>query len=57
MNTDAIPFSSLFTRKKGTNSKQIESKQVSIESKAVPAPDANAELLASIQVRMIILAS
>nr|VDD41970.1 unnamed protein product [Brassica oleracea] len=38
-------------RKKGTNSKQNESKQVSRESKAVPAPDANAELLTSIQKR------
>ncbi|XP_018483225.2 probable serine/threonine-protein kinase At1g09600 isoform X2 [Raphanus sativus] len=38
-------------RKKGTGSKQNESKQVSRESKAVPAPDANAELLTSIQKR------
>ncbi|CAH8357883.1 unnamed protein product [Eruca vesicaria subsp. sativa] len=38
-------------RKKGTSSKQNESKQASKESKAVPAPDANAELLASIQKR------
>ncbi|CAN7019761.1 unnamed protein product [Brassica rapa subsp. trilocularis] len=38
-------------RKKGTSSKQNESKQVSRESKAVPAPDANAELLASLQKR------
>ncbi|KAL0694561.1 hypothetical protein Bca4012_061741 [Brassica carinata] len=38
-------------RKKGTSSKQNESKQVSRESKAVPAPDANAELLTSIQKR------
>ncbi|KAF3610809.1 hypothetical protein DY000_02044842 [Brassica cretica] len=37
-------------RKKGTSSKQNESKQVSRESKAVPAPDANVELLTSIQV-------
>ncbi|KAJ0237673.1 serine/threonine-protein kinase [Hirschfeldia incana] len=38
-------------RKKGTSSKQKESKQVSKESKAVPAPDANAELQTSIQKR------
>ncbi|KAF8110085.1 hypothetical protein N665_0088s0096 [Sinapis alba] len=38
-------------RKKGISSKQNESKQVSKESKAVPAPDANAELLTSIQKR------
>ncbi|KAJ4914991.1 putative serine/threonine-protein kinase [Raphanus sativus] len=38
-------------RKKGTGSKQNESKQVSRKSKAVPAPDANAELLTSIQKR------
>ncbi|KAL0697514.1 hypothetical protein Bca4012_053636 [Brassica carinata] len=36
-------------RKKVTSSKENEVKQVSRESKAVPAPDANAELLASIQ--------
>uniref|UniRef100_M4EPR7 Protein kinase domain-containing protein n=1 Tax=Brassica campestris TaxID=3711 RepID=M4EPR7_BRACM len=36
-------------RKKGTISKENELKQVAKESKAVPAPDANAELLASIQ--------
>ncbi|EOA39822.1 hypothetical protein CARUB_v10008488mg [Capsella rubella] len=36
-------------RKKGTSTKQNESKQVSRESRAVPAPDANAELLTSIQ--------
>ncbi|WZZ11383.1 hypothetical protein YC2023_097304 [Brassica napus] len=38
-------------RKKGTISKENELKQVARESKAVPAPDANAELLASIQKR------
>ncbi|KAL0754643.1 hypothetical protein Bca101_092311 [Brassica carinata] len=38
-------------RKKGTISKENELKQVAKKSKAVPAPDANAELLASIQKR------
>ncbi|XP_010544118.1 PREDICTED: probable serine/threonine-protein kinase At1g09600 [Tarenaya hassleriana] len=39
-------------RKKGANSKgQNETKRASRESKAVPAPDANAELLTSIQKR------
>ncbi|CDY20686.1 BnaC08g13720D [Brassica napus] len=38
-------------RKKGTISKENEMKQVARESKAEPAPDANAELVASIQKR------
>ncbi|CAA0183363.1 unnamed protein product [Arabidopsis thaliana] len=38
-------------RKKDTSSKQNDSKQVSRESKAVPAPDSNAESLTSIQKR------
>ncbi|KAF8108012.1 hypothetical protein N665_0115s0027 [Sinapis alba] len=38
-------------RRKDTSSKENESKQVARETKAVPAPDVNAELLASIQKR------
>ncbi|ESQ29654.1 hypothetical protein EUTSA_v10023319mg [Eutrema salsugineum] len=39
-------------RRKGTSSKQNEPKRFSRESKAVPTPSANAELLASIQKRL-----
>lgn len=40
----------LMSRRKGVSSRQNEPKRLSRESKAVPAPSANAELLASIQV-------
>ncbi|CAG7861552.1 unnamed protein product [Brassica rapa] len=39
-------------RRKGASNKQNEAKRFSRESKAVPAPSANAELLASIQKRL-----
>ncbi|AEE33454.1 Protein kinase superfamily protein [Arabidopsis thaliana] len=39
-------------RRKGSSSKQNEQKRLARESKAVPAPSANAELLASIQKRL-----
>ncbi|CAN8241274.1 unnamed protein product, partial [Cochlearia groenlandica] len=39
-------------RRKGVSSKQNEPKRLSRESKAVPAPSANAELLSSIQKRL-----
>ncbi|CAH8284154.1 unnamed protein product [Eruca vesicaria subsp. sativa] len=39
-------------RRKGASSKQNEPRQLSKESRAVPAPGANAELLASIQKRL-----
>ncbi|KAJ4887483.1 Protein kinase superfamily protein [Raphanus sativus] len=39
-------------RRKGASSKQNEQRRVSKESRAVPAPGANAELLASIQKRL-----
>lgn len=40
------------SRRKGASSKQNEQKRFSRESRAVPAPGANAELLASIQVSL-----
>ncbi|KAF8049527.1 hypothetical protein N665_2186s0001, partial [Sinapis alba] len=40
-------------RRKGASSKQNEQKRFSKESRAVPAPGANAELLASIQKRLV----